>query len=62
MIAGVVVDPQRREAYTANNDIEDTVVVMPYEATGNQESRRASSRFRTKLGVWRSVARAMRSR
>ena len=61
MIAGVVVDPQHREAYTANNDIEDTVVVMPYEATGTP-NRRASSRFRTRPGVWRWAARAMRSR
>jgi DNA-binding beta-propeller fold protein YncE len=43
MIAGVVVDPQRREAYTANNDIEDTVVVMPYEATGNAKPARIFS-------------------
>jgi hypothetical protein len=43
MIAGVVVDPQHREAYTANNDIEDTVVVMPYEATGNAKPARIFS-------------------
>ena len=43
MIAGVVLDPQHREAYTANNDIEDTVVVMPYEATGNAKPTRIFS-------------------
>jgi DNA-binding beta-propeller fold protein YncE len=43
MIAGVVLDPQHREAYTANNDIEDTVVVMPYEATGDAKPARIFS-------------------
>lgn len=35
MVAGVVVDPDHREIYAANNDIEDTVVVMSYESSGN---------------------------
>ena len=35
MIAGIILDPQHQEIYTANNDIEDTVVVMPYGASGN---------------------------
>ncbi len=43
MIAGVVLDPQHREAYTANNDIEDTVVVMPYDANGNTTPTRIFS-------------------
>jgi len=43
MIAGVALDPQHREAYTANNDIEDTVVVMPYEATGDAKPARIFS-------------------
>ena len=43
MIAGVVLDPQHRETYTANNDIEDTVVVMPYDATGNAKPARIFS-------------------
>jgi len=43
MVAAVVVDPQRREIYTANNDIEDTVVVMPYEAKGNAKPARVLS-------------------
>ena len=43
MIAGVVLDPEHREAYTANNDIEDTVVVMPYEATGDAKPARIFS-------------------
>lgn len=43
MIAGVAVDPQHREIYTANNDIEDTVVVMPYGAEGNAKPARVFS-------------------
>lgn len=42
-IAGVMVDPQRRELYTVNNDIEDTMVVMPYDAQGNAEPSRILS-------------------
>ncbi len=43
MIAGVALDPLHREAYTANNDIEDTVVVMPYDATGDVKPARIFS-------------------
>jgi DNA-binding beta-propeller fold protein YncE len=43
MIAGVVLDPRHREIYTANNDIEDTVVVMPYSAAGNVKPARVFS-------------------
>lgn len=43
MIAGIVLDPQHREIYTANNDIEDTVVVMPYEASGDVKPERVFS-------------------
>jgi hypothetical protein len=43
MVAAVVVDPQRHEIYTANNDIEDTVVVMPYAADGNAKPARVLS-------------------
>jgi len=43
MVAAVLVDPQRNEIYTANNDIEDTVVVMPYEAEGNVKPARVFS-------------------
>jgi DNA-binding beta-propeller fold protein YncE len=39
-VAGVMVDPQRREIYAVNNDIEDTMVVMPYAARGNAEPAR----------------------
>ncbi len=42
-VAGVLVDPQHREVYTANNDIEDTVVVMPYHAVGNAAPTRVLS-------------------
>ena len=34
-VAGVVLDPERREIFAVNNDIEDTAVVMPYDAHGN---------------------------
>jgi DNA-binding beta-propeller fold protein YncE len=43
MVASVVVDSQRQEIFTANNDIEDTVVVMPYAAKGNAAPRRVLS-------------------
>jgi DNA-binding beta-propeller fold protein YncE len=43
MIAGIVLDPQHQEIYTANNDIEDTVVVMPYSASGNAKPARVFS-------------------
>lgn len=43
MVAGVIVDPQRREIYTANNDIEDTVVVMSYGFNGNATPSRVFS-------------------
>ena len=43
MVAGVMVDPEHHEIYTANNDIEDTVVVMPYSATGNSSPKRVLS-------------------
>lgn len=43
MVAALIVDPQRHEIYTANNDIEDTVVVMRYEAIGNAKPARVFS-------------------
>jgi DNA-binding beta-propeller fold protein YncE len=43
MIAGILLDPQHQESYTANNDIEDTVVVMPYSASGNAKPARVFS-------------------
>jgi len=43
MIAGMVLDGQHHEIYAANNDIEDTVVVMPYEAMGDAEPARVFS-------------------
>ncbi len=43
MIAGVVLDPRHQEIYTANNDIEDTVVVMPYAVSGNVKPARVFS-------------------
>lgn len=42
-IAGVLLDPQRREIYAVNNDIEDTMVVLPYDAQGNAEPSRILS-------------------
>src|SRR5712692_5349780 len=43
MVAAVIVDSPRHEIYTANNDIEDTVVVMSYEAVGNAKPARIFS-------------------
>ena len=43
MIAGIVLDPRHQEIYTANNDIEDTVVVMPYAGSGNAKPSRVFS-------------------
>lgn len=43
MIAGIILDPRHQEIYTANNDIEDTVVVMPYGASGNARPARVFS-------------------
>ena len=43
MIAGVVLDSRRQEIYTVNNDIEDTVVVMPYGGFGDVKPSRVFS-------------------
>ena len=43
MIAGIILDPRHQEIYTANNDIEDTVVVMPYAGSGNAKPSRVFS-------------------
>jgi DNA-binding beta-propeller fold protein YncE len=42
-VAGVVLDPEKREIYAVNNDIEDTMVVMPYGAEGNAIPKRLLS-------------------
>ena len=42
-VAGVMVDPARKEIFAVNNDIEDTMVVMPYGAQGNAEPSRILS-------------------
>ncbi len=39
-VAGVVVDPRNREIFAVNNDIEDTMFVMPYVAEGNAKPSR----------------------
>src|SRR5713226_7785288 len=39
-IAGVEMDPERRELYAVNNDIEDRVVIFDYNAQGNVEPKR----------------------
>jgi DNA-binding beta-propeller fold protein YncE len=39
-VAGVAVDPARRELYAVNNDIEDTMMVWSYEAEGNAKPLR----------------------
>src|SRR5258705_131788 len=43
MVSSVVLDSERQQIYTANNDIEDTVVVMPYAANGNTKPARILS-------------------
>lgn len=43
MVAGVAVDQEHQEIYTANNDIEDSVVVMSYESRGNAKPVRIFS-------------------
>lgn len=43
MVAGVMVDPRNRAIYTVNNDIEDTMVVMSYDAAGNAKPLRLLS-------------------
>ena len=42
-VAGILVDPQREEIYAVNNDIEDTMVVLPYGAQGNAAPSRILS-------------------
>ena len=42
-VAGVVVDPASHEVYAVNNDIEDTMLVVPYQASGNVRPRRLLS-------------------
>ena len=39
-VAGVAVDPVRRELYAVNNDIEDTMMVWSYDAHGNAKPSR----------------------
>lgn len=42
-VAGIVVDPRRREIFTVNNDIEDTMLVMSYDDRGNAKPKRLLS-------------------
>src|SRR6266849_5905468 len=39
-VTGILLDPERRELSAVNNDIEDTMVTMPYDAAGNQPPAR----------------------
>jgi DNA-binding beta-propeller fold protein YncE len=39
-VSGVALDPQAREIFVVNNDIEDNLVVFPYEAHGNVGPKR----------------------
>lgn len=39
-VAGVAVDPARREVYVVNNDIGDRMVTFPYDAEGNARPKR----------------------
>jgi DNA-binding beta-propeller fold protein YncE len=42
-VAGIALDPQRKEIFAVNNDIEDTLVVLPYDAHGNAAPKRMLS-------------------
>ncbi len=42
-VAGIFLDSQRKEIFAINNDIEDTMVVLPYDAQGNQAPKRMLS-------------------
>jgi len=42
-VAGIFLDSQRKEIFALNNDIEDTMVVLPYDAQGNQAPKRILS-------------------
>jgi DNA-binding beta-propeller fold protein YncE len=42
-VAGILLDSQRKEILALNNDIEDTMVVMPYDAQGNAAPKRMLS-------------------
>ena len=42
-VAGVALDPDSHALYAVNNDIEDTMMVLPYEAKGNARPTRLLS-------------------
>ena len=42
-VAGIALDPERKEILAINNDIEDTMVVLPYDAQGNAAPSRMLS-------------------
>ncbi len=42
-VAGILLDPQRKEILAVNNDIEDTMMVLPYDAQGNDAPSRLLS-------------------
>ena len=42
-VAGILLDAQRKEIFALNNDIEDTMVVLPYDAQGNAAPKRMLS-------------------
>jgi len=39
-VAGVAMDPEHRELFTVNNDVEDRLVVFDYDARGNMKPKR----------------------
>ncbi len=42
-VAGIAMDPRRREIFAVNNDIEDTMLVMSYDDNGNAKPKRLLS-------------------
>ncbi len=42
-VAGILADPEHKEIFAVNNDIEDTMIVLPYDAHGNAAPSRLLS-------------------
>jgi hypothetical protein len=42
-VAGILLDPERKEIIALNNDIEDTMLVLPYDAHANEAPKRMLS-------------------
>ena len=56
-VAGIMIDPKKREVFAVNNDIEDTMLVLPCEAKGNVRPSRLLSVPHQAWGLAYSLAR-----